>query len=641
MRYLATMGSTSKRDVILLQVKQQRRVTQRCAQLALGLALLLAIWKWNRIWASVMKALPTARHAQREPIISPDISDIARKYMREGKVPGLSAGVVRLGVGIPDVEFGSWGTMSEDGADVTADTLYNIGSCSKAFLSTTMAMLMEDFRTEQNKTPLPPGISEFNWNTKLSELLPTEDWLLDNEWATKEANMGDIMSHVSGLPRHDFAWFAEDSPLDIVRRLRHLKTTNSLRLRWEYNNQMYIVASHIISRYAGMNYTTYAIKRLLQPLRMYATTFSPSEADRTGNLSHAWSSTGRRIPLWSGADAVGLLAGPGGVISSARDMTKWLTSILPMVREFQGTPSAEPRGRQLMDTTVARAIMYGASAAPSISVLTYGMGWMRMTYLGHELVFHSGSIPGYRTLVFILPRQNAGVVTMANSDDYYAVHELVAFNLVHRILGLPLIPEPHAESQHAVQPSLALHRLAGSSGYYQVHQPVNSGAVETYDKSPQASNRSLLLEKFAGSYSNVGYGNLTLCAPFTESAYCERVRTAFALTHNHPLRPSLLAEWPRLLATHLQLESSLAHSPNLFWATTHYIFPEGYGKDRSPFDYELFPPGLGMYVECVVRDGDAGTVEGCGLFLTIENYREQRHGAAIREQAEVWFEKID
>lgn len=108
-------------DVVLLQVKQQRRVTQRCAQLALGLALLLAIWKWNRIWASVMKSLPPARHAQREPIISPDISDIARKYMREGKVPGLSAGVVRLGVGIPDVEFGSWGMMSEDRADVTAD----------------------------------------------------------------------------------------------------------------------------------------------------------------------------------------------------------------------------------------------------------------------------------------------------------------------------------------------------------------------------------------------------------------------------------------------------------------------------------------------------------------------------------------
>lgn len=64
-----------------------------------------------------------------------------------------------------------------------------------------MAMLMEDFRIGQNKTPLPPGISEFNWNTKLSDLLPTEDWLLDNEWATKEANVGDILSHVSGLPR--------------------------------------------------------------------------------------------------------------------------------------------------------------------------------------------------------------------------------------------------------------------------------------------------------------------------------------------------------------------------------------------------------------------------------------------------------
>ena len=83
---------------------------------------------------------------------------------------------------------------------------------------------------------------------------------------------------------------------------------------------MYIVASHIISRYAGMDYTAYVTKRILEPLGMHATTFSPFEADRSGNLSHAWSSTGRRIPLWSGADAVEMLAGPGGVISSVRDM---------------------------------------------------------------------------------------------------------------------------------------------------------------------------------------------------------------------------------------------------------------------------------------------------------------------------------
>ena len=231
---------------------------------------------------------------------------------------------------------------------------------------------------------------------------------------------------------------------------------------------------------------------------------------------------------------------------------------------------------------------------------------------------------------------------MVNGDDYHAVHELVALNLVHRILGFPLIPDPRAESQHAVEPHLAFHRLTGSPGYHQIlPSRATPGAVEVNEQSSQAFTKSPPLETFAGTYTNVGYGDLTLCAPSTESAYCERVRTAFALTHNRTLGASLLAEWPRLLATHLQLESSPAHPPNLFWATTHFVFPEGYGKDRSPFDYELFPPGLGMYFECAIGDGNAGVVDGCGLFLTIESYRERKRGSAIRDQAEVWFEKID
>lgn len=83
---------------------------------------------------------------------------------------------------------------------------------------------------------------------------------------------------------------------------------------------MYILGAHIITRYAGVPYTQYATKRVFDVLGMNATTFDPSLAERSGYLSHAWSYTGRRIPLWFGSDASEMLAGPGGVISNARDM---------------------------------------------------------------------------------------------------------------------------------------------------------------------------------------------------------------------------------------------------------------------------------------------------------------------------------
>lgn len=121
-----------------------------------------------------------------------------------------------------------------------------------------MGILMEDFKLGRNKTALPPGLTELTWDSRISDLLPADEWGLANEWATKEANIGDILSHVSGLPRsvrrphsyhrevanlfsrHDFAWDYNDSTLDVVKRLRHLKTTHGLRQEWDYNNQVRI-----------------------------------------------------------------------------------------------------------------------------------------------------------------------------------------------------------------------------------------------------------------------------------------------------------------------------------------------------------------------------------------------------------------
>jgi CubicO group peptidase (beta-lactamase class C family) len=50
-------------------------------------------------------------------------------------------------------------------------------------------------------TALPPGVEEITWTTKVKHLLPTE-WKLMDGWADEKANLRDILSHVSGLPRY-------------------------------------------------------------------------------------------------------------------------------------------------------------------------------------------------------------------------------------------------------------------------------------------------------------------------------------------------------------------------------------------------------------------------------------------------------
>jgi len=59
---------------------------------------------------------------------------------------------------------------------------------------------MDDFEHGRNVTPLPPTLTEFSWHTPVQDILPGE-WKLMDEWASRKANLKDILSHVSGLPR--------------------------------------------------------------------------------------------------------------------------------------------------------------------------------------------------------------------------------------------------------------------------------------------------------------------------------------------------------------------------------------------------------------------------------------------------------
>lgn len=60
---------------------------------------------------------------------------------------------------------------------------------------------MDDITHGRNVTPLPAGVSHFDWDTKLAAILPDE-WLLDDEWTTRAASIRDALGHVTGLSRY-------------------------------------------------------------------------------------------------------------------------------------------------------------------------------------------------------------------------------------------------------------------------------------------------------------------------------------------------------------------------------------------------------------------------------------------------------
>lgn len=119
---------------------------------------------------------------------------------------------------------------------------------------------MDDFAQGKNVTALPHGLQFFTWETKIQDLLPGE-WGLSDHWAMEKADLRDVLSHVSGLPRHvrvsgssaqrqvdivshhatirqDMSYRTTDSTLDVIKRMPLLKPTRELRQKFQYNNQV-------------------------------------------------------------------------------------------------------------------------------------------------------------------------------------------------------------------------------------------------------------------------------------------------------------------------------------------------------------------------------------------------------------------
>ncbi|KAJ7896711.1 beta-lactamase/transpeptidase-like protein, partial [Mycena olivaceomarginata] len=309
--------------------------------------------------------------------VSKELYTYIKSVLDTNNFTGLSLGIVFPN---DEVGFAAWGNRTEEGDPVNEETIMNLGSCSKAFLSTALGNLIEDFANGKNQSALPNNMTKFNWDTQMCDLLP-EDWLTEDQWITEKASLKDLLSHVTGLPAHDVSYSLYDSPKDIVARMRHLRAAYELRQRHEYNNQMYFTGAYVVSKYSGLSYRDFVEERILLPLRMTSSTLYPNRASESGKFTQSWTASRRRIPFFIPEHAADLLAGAGGVMSSVEDMVQWVKMLLNSGVDAQTNETIIPRTTfDLATSAISIALNKGSLLT---SIVGYGLGWGRYSYRGH------------------------------------------------------------------------------------------------------------------------------------------------------------------------------------------------------------------------------------------------------------------
>ena len=316
--------------------------------------------------------------------------------MNAWRFPGLAIAVVQNDRVVYLKGFG----VKEIGKTdrVSPDSLFQIGSTSKAFTTTAMAMLVDQ--------------KKLDWDDPVRKDL--EYFHLADPCADSLVTLRDIVSHRTGLSRHDELW--DNSPWsreEVIRRLGQVKLTKPIRTTYQYNNIMFIAAGETVAAAAKTSWDDFVRARIFQPLGMTSTrTRFADWAPSDHAMGHNW--THDQAVVRQADDDTTI--GPAGAIkSSARDMAQWLRFQLANgVIDGKRLVSEEALSETKTPQMALRVDKSSRETNPFIHVQSYAMGWTVQDYRGELMIAHAGALNGFRAQVVLLPDRNAGMVILTN-----------------------------------------------------------------------------------------------------------------------------------------------------------------------------------------------------------------------------------
>lgn len=388
--------------------------------------------------------------------------------LADWQTPGLSLGVVHGGQVVLAQGYGLRDTERE--LPVTSQTLFAIGSSTKAFTAFAMGLAVDD------------GL--LDWDRPVREYLPGFD--LWDEYAAGHITPRDLVTHSSGLPRHDLVWYGNRKfdRADLVTKLPYLEPNKELRQLWQYNNLMFTTAGYLVGRLRGSTWEETVQAGIFDRLGMTRSNFSvdASQADGDHALPYQLDDDEMRQVDFRNLDAIG----PAGSINScADDMVRWLMANLG--KPGSDGPAISPA--TLAELQAPQMVIPGMPRQAHITPGAYAMGWFTDTWRGHYRIEHGGNIDGFTSAVWIFPKDGLGIVALSNRNAD-AVPSLVAATVADLLLELE--PMDHLRTA-AVRRDQAMAVAEESSE--------NKERFRETDTEP-----SRPLDAFAGRYEHPGYG---------------------------------------------------------------------------------------------------------------------------------------
>lgn len=336
-------------------------------------------------------------------------------------VPGIAVGIIKDDKLIFAKGYGVRSLANK--LPVDENTLFGIASNSKAFTSAALAMLADE--------------GKLNWDDKVTDYIP--GFMMYDPWVTREFTIRDLLTHRSGLGlgAGDLMFWPEGGDIskeEMIRNIRYLKPVSSFRNKFDYDNNLYMVAGEVIAKVSGLSWEEFVEQKMMKPLGFTTSKASYNRIPAGANMiePHA-PADGKLVQIphdWNPA-----VNAAGGIVSNITDLSKWLIMQMNNGEYGDGKKMFSKKNHNEM-WQMQTILPVRSPGAYNTHFSGYGLGWFLSDVKGYKQVTHTGGLAGTVTQITLIPELKLGIIVLTNQQQG-AAFSTITNTIKDSYLGYP------------------------------------------------------------------------------------------------------------------------------------------------------------------------------------------------------------
>lgn len=339
---------------------------------------------------------------------------VLESYVQQGMAafdnPGMAVGIVS---GDRLIYSKGFGVRSKGGEPVDTNTVFQIGSTTKAFLATTMA-IAADRQT-------------LGWSDRVVDL--DDDFQMKDPWVTSEFRAFDLLAQRSGMPpsANDILGMLGADQAAMVKAMRYVEPVSSFRSTFAYTNVTHMLAQRIVARQFGApDWDTVVRTEIFEPLGMKDSSLTAEAIEAAPNHAegYRWAPDGTVEVPFTPIFPYGFGAA-GAINSTIEDLAPWLRLHLAN-GSFEGRRIVSEQ-----NLAVTKTPRIGMS-----DKLAYAMGWVVQMTPNGRIVWHNGGTTAFGAFIGMAPDKDVGVIVLTNETNV-GLPDAIGEWTLDRLLGNP------------------------------------------------------------------------------------------------------------------------------------------------------------------------------------------------------------